>query len=65
MKHEWECKDCGRFASFSESKNCAICGGEMYFDEVKDFRVAKLKAPTPEQIKQALEDEEDDDTIQI
>ena len=74
-KHEWECEDCGRFVSFRQpelpqdnynseqnrDKSCAICGGDMFFDEVPDYGITKLVVPTPEQIANAKEDEEDDE----
>ncbi len=74
MKHEWECEACGRFVMFrqpelpsdhpqseqQESKVCAMCGGDMYFDEVPEAIVTKLETPSLEQIAQELDDEEDD-----
>ncbi len=75
MKHEWECENCGRFLLFrqpelpsddyrsecQESKKCAYCGSDMYFDEVFVPPVKELNVPTPEDIAKAKEDEEDED----
>lgn len=60
-KHFWECEECNRTVAFrdpelpqeaysseqNESKKCAYCGGEMYFEE-EDFAIpphGSLKKP--------------------